>query len=1215
MRFFGEKISRGRFAIVASMVLLAATLHAQVDTGQILGTVTDQQGAAISGAVVTLTSSATNAILTEHTDSQGNYRFASVKIGTYTLTAEASGFAKTTQANVSLSIQQNLVANLTLKPGSVQSTVEVTTAPAQLQTEDASVGNVVATKTINNLPLNGRNYTFLAQLSAGVTTSQQDTRGLAANGGFSANGTPPNQENYLLDGVDNNSNLIDYLNGAFYVYLPSVDALSEFKVQTSNFSAEFGRAAGAVLNATTKSGTDQFHGSAFEFLRNDALDARNYFEVGPKGEFRLNQFGVTLGGPIFIPKVYDGRKHKTYIFGDYQGTRIIQASPITSSVPTALERASGYTNLSELVSDQSGSHTDVLGRTYPLGQVFDPSTTRALTAGQTDKVTGLTAQTTGFVREPFPGNQIPASRLDQNAINMLNTFPAPNLPGLFTNYASKPNLTLQADQGDIRIDQITGEKGQVFLRASYRKEPSVIPPPFTTIASGGAFATGIQSLDAKDDVAGWTYLISPTLVNESRVGYSRIGAARVQPFATDLSIPAQFGITGIPQFTNNGGLPTYNLAGLSQLGASPWMPTSETGTVAQATENLTKISGKHSFKGGLEYQRVDISFFQPAYSRGNYTATGLYTDMANISGGAAGTNSTVGSGGGNTGLAQLLLTPITGSVPGAANYIGGFDEVQATNDALIATKRNYWGLYAQDDWKTTSRLTLNLGLRWEYIGGGASPGGKQANFIPPTATQGAEFLMRTQVCNQNLSTSFVQLLTKDGIAIKCSGNSALINVPWTDFAPRIGFAFQARNNVVFRSAYGLFYGAASNGFNFATASQYPFSFGFTYHAPDAGHPITYPSGGVATLEQGLSSLAFVPQNVNASGLGLGGTLYNFKTPYYQAFNLSVEYQISPSTTFTLGYVGNQGRHLLGGPSVNGTSELLPVNANPQNYVPYPDFSRGFGVTVGAANSGYNSLQTTIQRRVGTGLNLLANYTWSKCRTDYRDGLDNNIGAYRASQLPGFGIKGDYTLCDYDVPQMLHVSGAYQLPFGKGQHFLGNSSTLVDEAVGNWTANWIITEQSGQPFTIPCSITTGAGTGCYANTVRGQSLYGPQHNVNQWANPAAFANPPVVHTAGQSDYSPLGGIGSQLLGPGFHRIDLSLLKQFPIHEDFRAEFRGEIFNLFNTPQFGFPGFSGPGVVAAPGAQDFTNTANFGKITSTRDGAYDQREIQVALKLYW
>jgi hypothetical protein len=373
MHFFGEKSNARNLVVLVNVLLLSAVLQAQVDTGQVLGTVQDQQGAAIAGALVTLTNSDDNVSLTQHTDTRGAFQFASIRIGRYTLSAEASGFEKVTQTDLVVNIQQSYVASLTLKPGSVQSTVEVTTAPAQLQTEDASVGNVVAAKTISDLPLNGRNYTFLAQLSAGVTQAQQDTRGLAANGGFSSNGTPPNQNNYLLDGVDNNSNLTDYLNGAFYVYLPSVDSLQEFKVQTSNFSAEFGRAAGAVLNATTKSGTDRFHGSAFEFLRNDALDARNYFEYGPKGEFRLNQFGFTLGGPIFIPKLYDGRKHKTFIFGDYQGTRIIQASPITSSVPTALERSSGFNNFSELITGQSGTRTDLLGRTTAVGQVFDPA--------------------------------------------------------------------------------------------------------------------------------------------------------------------------------------------------------------------------------------------------------------------------------------------------------------------------------------------------------------------------------------------------------------------------------------------------------------------------------------------------------------------------------------------------------------------------------------------------------------------------------------------------------------------------------------------------------------------------------------------------------------------------------------------------------------------------------------------------------------------------
>jgi hypothetical protein len=1036
----------------------------------------------------------------------------------------------------------------------------------------------------------------------GLPLLEQDSRGLGATGAFSSNGSPPNQNNYLLDGVDNNSNLVDYFNGSYYIYLPSVDALQEFKVQTSNFNAEFSRAGGAVLNATTKSGTDKFHGNVFEFLRNDALDARNYFEQS-KGEFRLNQFGVTAGGPVFIPYLWDGRKHKTYVFGDYQGSRIVQATPYTSTVPTALERSSGYTNLSELVSGQSGTRTDLLGRTFPLGQVFDPSTTRAVTAGQVDPVTGLTATANGYAREPFAQNQIPAGRLDANAVNLLGVFPAPNLPGLFNNYASDPHFTDQNDQGDIRIDQVTGTRGQVFGRFSYGREPTLIPPPFSTVANGGAFSSGNQVLDTKNFVLGWTFLFSPTVVNEARAGYSRIGASRVQPFASDLSIPSQFGIQGIPAAPNNGGLPTYNLTGLTQLGASPWLPSSETGRVQQVTENISKIAGKHSFKGGFEFQLSNISFFQPAYSRGNFNYTGVYTEVAPTTGG-------------NTGLAQLALTPIAGTVPGALNNVGGADGVSASNIANTSVTRNVYGYYGQDDWKISSRLTLNLGLRYEFNGHGVSPGGMQANFIPPTGGRGAEYLMKTQTCNQNLSASFIALTAKDGIAITCSSVPSLLANNWDDFAPRVGFAYQAIKGTVLRGAYGIFYGAPSYGDNLAsTAINYPFSYTFTYNSPDAGQPVSYPTGAIATLENGLSALSFNSTNVNATGLSLGGMQYNFRTAYFQDFNLTLEQEISPSMTATIGYIGNQGRHILVNSSTNNVSELLPPSVNPQNYVPYPDFSRGFGRKESAGNGSYNSLQATLQRRVASGLNLLAAYTWSKCRTDTQDLLNNSAGNYRAPDLPGFGIHGDYGKCNWDVAQMFHASGTYELPFGRNRLLLANSPAVLNAVVGNWTTNAIVTEQSGQPFTVSCTIATAASLGCYAPTVFGEGIYAGQHNANQWMNPAAFTNPAPVTTIGQPGYAPLGGAPTQVDGPGFHRIDFSVFKQIPIHEDLRAEFRVEIFNLLNTPQFSIPGFSGPGIAAAPGSLDFTNTANFGKITSTRDGAYDQREVQLALKIYW
>src|ERR1039457_5346689 len=431
-------------------LLAPAKVAAQVDMGSISGTIHDPSGAVIPNAKVMLTNEDTRITASTKSGSGGQYTFAPVKIGRYSITASAAGFKTVQQNNVTVDVQQKVEVNIQLDLGATTETVVVNTAPPLLQTQDASVGQVIEEQSINALPLNGRNFTFLAQLSAGVTQGQQDSRGLGASGSFAANGLRPAQNNYLLDGIDNNTNLVDFLNGTSYVVKPPVDAIAEFKVETNNYSAESGRSAAAVLNATLKSGTNAFHGAVWEFLRNDKFDAANYFEHGlKKGEFRQNQFGATFGGPI--------RRNKTFFFMDYEGTRIRQANPYTSTVPTALERSSGYTNLSELLSQgpastscmqdpsQSGCVGDVLGRGFTLGQVFDPSTTRAIDCGVADPVSLITApcpsgtatgSQIGFAREPFAGNMLPAVRLDANAIKLLNLFPAPNNSGLFNNYAS-----------------------------------------------------------------------------------------------------------------------------------------------------------------------------------------------------------------------------------------------------------------------------------------------------------------------------------------------------------------------------------------------------------------------------------------------------------------------------------------------------------------------------------------------------------------------------------------------------------------------------------------------------------------------------------------------------------------------------------------------------------------------------------------------------------
>src|SRR5713226_4223458 len=398
-----------------ALILSSASLEAQVDTGAILGTVKDATGGTIAGAKVTITHEGTGLQQTVLTRVDGTYIFTPVRIGSYTVEVEFAGFRKARHTGVQVDIQQRAVIDFSLVPGELTQTVEVTADLPVLQTTNASVGEVVGARSINDLPLSGRNYNFLARLTAGVTHSQPEGRGLNATGWFAANGTRPAQNNFLLDGIDNNSNNVDFLSGAAYVVKPPVDAISEFKLQTSSFSAEFGRAGGAVLNASFKSGSNEVHGSVWEFLRNDKLDAADFFQNANsqrKGAYRQNQFGVAGGGPLV--------KNKTFWFADFEGTRIRQAAPTTATVPTARERASGYTDFSDLLALQSGQRTDRMGRVFPSGTIFDPTTTAP--AG------------TGFVRDPFPGNMIPASRLNPNAVKLMDLYPAPTSGNLNGNF-------------------------------------------------------------------------------------------------------------------------------------------------------------------------------------------------------------------------------------------------------------------------------------------------------------------------------------------------------------------------------------------------------------------------------------------------------------------------------------------------------------------------------------------------------------------------------------------------------------------------------------------------------------------------------------------------------------------------------------------------------------------------------------------------------------
>jgi hypothetical protein len=1174
--------------------------------GSVSGTVKDASGGVIPGATVTLTNDGTGISISTTSGSVGEYTFSPVKIGHYSVSAEIKGFQKVRQNNVTVDVQQKVVVDLSLPVGQSIETVIVDAAPPALQTQEASVGQVIEEQAINALPLNGRNFTFLAQLSVGVTQGQQDTRGLGASGSFAANGLRPAQNNYLLDGMDNNTNLVDFLNGTAYVVRPPVDAIQEFKVETNDYSAETGRSAGAVLNATIKSGTNQFHGSAWEFIRNDKLDAANFFENAggiPKGEYRLNQFGVTIGGPI--------RRGKTFFFADYEGTRIRQALTSLNTVPTALERSTGYTNLSELLTQGGTYLPDALGRVYPLGQVFDPASTRAIDCGVVDPVTSITVPCAvgtpagtqlGFVREPFPGNMIPANRLDANAIKLLNLFPPPTNSSLFNNFTANPISRNNSDQVDVRVDHTFSQKDNIFGRFSYVDNPSFIPGPFGGIADGGSFSAGDQTSKSLNAVASETHVFSPSLVNEVRAGYSRLAATRLQPNADTSGIPAQYGIAGVPQVASNGGLGSLFITGLNTLGSNGFLPSIELSTNTQIIDNLTKTAGRESFKMGFTYQRLGFSITQPYAGRGEWTFSGVYTEVPSQLGG-------------NTGLAQMLLTPIPGNVAGAADYVGGADDIYVSNFANTSMKHNYYGAYFQDDIKVTPKLTVNLGLRWEYFGQLIENYGAQSNFFPSGSNGSSTFMLTQKRCNTPLSPDFYAAAKTDNINVVCSSQPGLGVSQKFNFAPRVGFAYQPTRKFVIRGGYGIFYGGFENSV-VETYNDFPFQFYLDYPSLVPNAPITFSNGTIGTLSTGLTGIPLETSQVEPDGVVFLGEDYKMKTPYTQGYNLTVQYQLTPSDTIQVGYVGNTVRHLGVYLNENTPREILPPGLNSYAYSPYPDFTAFTNYTSFAGDSNYHSLQTNYERRLGGGLSVLGNFTWSKCITNAADVLNATaVTGFRAPFLPGFGIHKDFGECDFDVQKVFHLSGTYDLPVGRGRHFLNSSSGIVDAFVGGWNTNWILTMQDGQPGTITCISSTTSGFGCNADRVAGQDPYAGPHNVNQWLNVAAFATPPVATTIGQTDYSPLGGGPSQFRGPGFHRLDFSLFKEFRTTEHTHIEFRAEFFNLTNHPNFSIPGFQGNGVLAAPGALDYSNPTTFGTISSTRDGSNDQREIQFALKFYF
>ena len=1215
-------------AIVCIVLQIASTppLPAQITAGRIGGTVRDTTGSSVPGATVTITNNGTGISQTAKSGTSGDYLFEAVYPGTYTLKTEAPGFQQFIANEIHVNTQNNTTIDVKLAVGKVDQSVTVTAAAPLLQTQDASIGQTVSGQQVNDMPLQVRDWTTLGLLSAGTVTT-----GTSANPQFNVMGQNSTQNDFRLDGIDDNVEVygggtiegVGATSGSpneYTAVVPPPDAIQEFKLQTGDFSAEFGHSTGGIVNASIKSGSNKISGDLWEYVRNTAFNANDYFAKQQgisRPAYHQNQFGGTVGGPVWIPKIYDGR-NKTFFFFDYQGTRIVTPSSYQEYVPTANIRNSNFLDYRDYFTAEAGStKTDALGRMYPHATFFDPATTRQVAAGAMDPVTNL-VNTTGsaaYVRDPFYTggslvgktdftadqqylNQLPASRVDPNAQKLMALFPAPTTAQIaFPNYYSYPGTTNTINQYDVRIDEHISDKDFMFGVFDRSVQTLYVPPPFPGVADGQAFGDGPNEGPRYAIALSYTHVFSPTLSNEAHAGWTQTIEHLAGPNGNTLGLPAQYGIAGVPQSPGNGGLPPIGISSLTGLGEAAYMPTLETTRTLELMDNVTKVYGTHSFRTGYQINDFHAPIIQPPYGKGSFSFSGGFSDIPNQSTGVAGP-------------ADLLLIPTAATVPNGVNNVGGISNYNLSNYSEVSDQRYYMGAYFQDDWRATSNLTLNLGLRWDHYTPYQEIHGRQANFIENGGGAGGSgtYYIAQTGCNVPRSSTFDALLASYNINIVCTPNNATGDAQSLNFAPRVGFAYRITPQWVVRGGFGLTYGALDNiGFGPVIGNNYPFAYTVSFNAPTSYTPLTVPGGQTAVLENALSAQNLEsPTVVNGAGLQLLGRQYNFQTPYQETANLTVQNQFTNHDAVSIGYVGTFGRHLDSQGTQNAPSAIMPPGTNQystsvQGHIPFANLAPNTAFMTTTATSSYSSMQIIYQHQLSAGLTLLANYTFSKCMTDERAAQAQGEPGYRAQWLPGFGPRGDYTLCAADVAQVVHASGTYDLPVGRHRRFLSNDNRIVDAALGGWVANFVYSHQTGQPFTIGCPVATTADFGCFANIVPGANIYAGPHNVHQWLNPSAFAEPAVATAIGQGSFAPLGGSPNQARGPSFQDFDMSLFKEFAVEGDVHFEFRAEAFNLPNSTSFG-----------TPSNLNFQNTTNFSEITYDRNNA---RILQLALKLYF
>jgi carboxypeptidase family protein/TonB-dependent receptor-like protein len=1106
---------RAAVALSLAGLLMGAPSEAQVTTGTIAGSVKDEQDAAVPGAKVTITEVNKGTVGTYTTDADGSFQAPFLIPGTYDVDVELTGFRKYTHRGIVLQVNQRARVDATLAVGGLTEATEVVGLAPLTRTDSAELGEVIEERAVRELPLNGRNFATLVYLVPGVTPGQAGENLSGAStfnprgaSNFNALGSQANTNAWLVDGIDNNEYTFNTV-----IVQPTVESVREFKVLTGTFSAEFGRGAG-VVSVSTKSGQNAWHGTAFEYLRNEAFDAKNFFALptAPKAPLDRHQFGASLSGPI-IP-------NKTFFFVDYAGQKEERGQVFVNTVPTAATRR--------------GDFSDYRDRNGNLIVIYDPLTTRPNPNGS------------GVIRDPFPGNVIPANRIDPVGRNVASIYPLPNGPGNFDNYTSTVDRSVRDHSFTGRIDHRAGNQDNFFARFSYEKykldapqgqAACCLPTPEQAAQAFdlGPFVAGIQNtrLTTMGGAASWTHLFGPNVVNELRVGFAKTNPeTRQSDYGHQSS--TSLGIQGINVSDYTTGLPNLNIQDITGISGGPaFLPVNPKQLHYQVEDTLSWVKGRHSFKTGYRFLLRKPTPFTHTNTRSNISVNRNLTNNPQ-------TNSQ------GSGISTLLLGYTTG---GQRGFLLDFYEM--TNSEHSA--------FVQDDWKASQRLTINAGLRYEV-------------YVPDTEAQD-------------------RLPNYDPVALELvyagenADRHANKQTRWGNFAPRIGAAFDvtgdARN--VLRAGYGRSFFPVPYSAGNLLDQNVPDSISQNYSVET--NPLDFSPSRVPRLSNPFPTIAPVKPRgtaeLNAANPLVFGHAFSNETPHMDTWQVSYERQLTNTLMAEVAYAGSKGSNLIWVGNINEVQPGPGTQASRRLIQPLSNV-----VTINYFDTNnrsiYHGLQVKVNQRFARGLQYLASYTFGKS-LDYAGSPASGGGAVGGPQSVTL-FEQSKGPSGFDVKHRFVLSWVWALPFG-ADHGLARSG-ILRPILQDWQFGGIVTLSTGRPFTVFLNTGVNNGAPSWPDRIGDGRLANP--TVDLWFDPTAFVAPAPNHygTSGR-------GV---LYAPGTQTVDVSLSRTFPINRC-RVQFRADAFNLFNTPQFGFPNQN----IGSP---------TVGRITTTIG---DNRSMQFALKL--